>query len=111
MEFQAHVGVGDDERAERQVIAVDVEIVVDLRPAGVSDDLEQTVDYGDVFKRCRQVVETRSFSLLEAVAEHIATEVLDGFGRVEAITVRVRKPGVPIDGILDHAEVEIHRSR
>ena len=111
MEFQVHVGAGDEERNEPQAIEVDVEIAADLRAAGQSDDLALTVDYGDVFKRCRALVEDRSFNLLEAIAEALATDLLAGFTRIESVTVRVRKPGVPIDGVLEFAGVEIERSR
>ena len=111
MEFQAHVGAPEDERREPQVIEVDVEITADLRTAGESDDLDQTVDYGEVFNRCRDLVETGTYHLLEAIAETIASDLLAGFTRIEAVTVRVRKPGVPIDGVLDFAGVEIERAR
>ena len=111
MEFQAHVGAHEEERSEPQVIEVDVEMSADLRAAGQSDDLTLTVDYGEVFRRCRDIVEGRTFNLLEAVAEAVATEILAGFPKVESLKVSVRKPGVPIDGVLDFAGVEIERSR
>ena len=111
MEFQAHVGAHDDERSEPQVIEVDVEMTTDLRAAGEGDDLTHTTDYGDVFRRCRDIVEGGSFNLLEAVAERVATELLADFPKIDSLRVSVRKPGVPIDGILDYAGVEIERSR
>lgn len=111
MEFMAHVGAHDDERSERQTIEVDVEMTADLRAAGQRDELTLTVDYGEVFKRCRAIIEDGSFNLLEGVAEAIAANLLDGFANIEAVVIRVRKPGVPIDGVLDYAGVEIERSR
>jgi dihydroneopterin aldolase len=111
MEFEGHHGVGDDERSLPQLIELDVEILADLHAAGTSDDLDQTVNYSRVFDRCRQIVEERSFHLLEAIGEAIAADLLDGFPRIESVVVRVRKPGVPIDGVLDYAGVEIERSR
>ena len=111
MEFEAHVGAGDGERAELQVIEVDVEMSLDLREAGTHDDLERTVDYGAAFERCRVVTQSQPFHLLEGIAEAIAADLLGTFGNVEAVTVRVRKPGVPIDGVLEYAGVEITRGR
>jgi dihydroneopterin aldolase len=111
MEFEAHVGAGDGERAELQVLEVDVELSLDLRAAGAADDLERTVDYGAAFERVREVVTGRQFHLLEGIAEAVAAELLTAFPPLEAVTVRVRKPGVPIDGVLDYAGVEISRSR
>ena len=111
MEFFGRHGVSDEERAEPQQIDVDVELEADLAPAGASDDLADTVNYSRVFDACREVVEERSFKLLEAIAEAIAVRVLADFARVEAISVRVRKPGVPIDGRLEYAGVAIERRR
>ena len=111
MEFEGFVGVGEEERSHLQVIEVDVELNVDLRAAGESDDLEQTVNYSAVFKRCRAIVEDQSFHLLEAIAHTVATDLLDNFTPIKSVVVRVRKPGVPIDGVLDYAGVEIERSR
>jgi 7,8-dihydroneopterin aldolase/epimerase/oxygenase len=111
MAFFGRHGQSDEERADEQEIDVDVEMQVDLAPAGQSDDLEQTVNYSSAFKACREIVETQSFHLLEAIAETIATRLLNDFPRLEAVTVRVRKPGVPIDGRLEYAGVAIERRR
>jgi 7,8-dihydroneopterin aldolase/epimerase/oxygenase len=111
MEFEGHHGVGDEERNLPQAIEVDVEIFADLRDAGTNDDLERTVNYSRVFDRCRAIVEERSFHLLEGIGDAIATDLLEGFARIDSVVVRVRKPGVPIDGVLEYAGVEIQRSR
>jgi dihydroneopterin aldolase len=111
MEFMGRHGVGEEERSEPQLIEVDVDMAVDLRAAGTADDLEQTVDYGDVFERCRAIVEERSFKLLEAIAEAIANDLLATYPRIEAVIVRVSKPGVPIDGVLESAGVQVTRQR
>lgn len=111
MEFEGRHGVSDEERADLQAFEVDVEMTLDLRDAGQSDDLAQTVDYGKVFERCRAVVEERSFHLVEGIAEAVAADLLGGFPRLDSVLVRVRKPGAPIDGVLDYAGVEIERNR
>lgn len=111
MQFEGIHGVAEDERAERQLIELDVELSLDLRAAGASDDLDQTVDYGEVFERCRLIVEEQTFSLLEGIAGAVAADVLARFPRVESVVVRARKPGVPIDGALEYAGVEVERAR
>lgn len=111
MVFAGRHGVTDEERAEYQQIEVDLEVTLDLRPAGTADELALTVDYAELFETCRAIVEERSFNLLEGIAEAIAGEVLGGYERVESVTVQARKPGVPIDGQLDWAGVTIARSR
>lgn len=111
MVFFGRHGAGDEERSEPQEIEVDVELELDLTGPGRSDDLSDTVDYRGVFEACQEVVEERSFHLLEGIAEAIAAAVLGQFPAVDAATVRVRKPGVPLDGRLDYAGVAIERRR
>ncbi len=111
MEFEGRHGVGDDERTEAQLIELDVELLLDLKGAGKTDDLARTVNYSDVYKHCRAIVEDRSFRLLEGIAEALAEDLLAAFAPLQGVVVRVRKPGVPIDGVLEYAGVEIERSR
>ena len=111
MEFDCHIGAGDGERAELQTIEMDLDLTLDLRPAGESDDLAKTADYGVIFELCRHVAEEHQYHLLEGLAEHVAHEILKKHATVDGVAVTVRKPGVPIDGVLDHAGVRIERSR
>ena len=111
MAFQARHGVHDWEKVEPQRFEVDVELVLDVQPAGLDDDLAKTIDYGAVYQETRQVVESTTFNLIEALAEAIAHEILGGNERVEEVVVRVRKPQVRLDGPLDYAGVEIRRVR
>ena len=108
MVFLGRHGVLEREQREAQPFHVDVEMELDLQPAGVDDDLSRTVDYGVVFESCRSIVESTSFRLIEALAEAIATELLADFA-IAAVTVRVRKPNAPIDGTFAWAGVEIQR--
>jgi dihydroneopterin aldolase len=110
MQFQGRHGYYDHELANPQPFEVDVELVLNLQPAGIDDDLEKTVDYGRVYDAIRQIVESTSFRLLEALAEAISHEVLAEF-RVDEVGIRIRKPEVELGGPLDHASVEIWRGR
>lgn len=109
MQFYAYHGVDSGERELGQRFEVDVELQRDLGPAGRSDDLAATVNYRSVYELARDAMSPPCL-LLEAVAERIADGLLAGF-EVEAVLVRVRKPSVPIGGVLAHAEVEIQRAR
>jgi dihydroneopterin aldolase len=111
MVFQGRHGVLEIEQRESQPFQVDVELVMNLQPAAVDDDLAKSVDYSVVFDATRQIVESTSFRLLEALAEAIAHELLVDFPPVQEVGVRVRKPKAPIDGTLDYAGVEIWRQR
>ncbi len=111
MAFEGRHGVSADERSRLQPFEADVELALDLAPAGRTDDLARTVDYGSVFEVVRAVTEMTSHRLLESLAEAIAAAVLDGFPGVDDVVVRVRKMRPPIDGRLAWAGVEIRRSR
>lgn len=110
MVFQGTHGVTAEEQAQLQPFEVDVELALNLQPAGLNDALEQTVDYARVYETCRQIVESTRFNLVEAIAEAIAHELLTGFPADE-VTVRVRKPKVKLGGPLRAAGVEIRRRR
>ncbi len=98
--------------AERpQPFEVDVVLELDLRPAGRTDDLARTVDYGAVFAAARAVVEGPHVALIETLAERIAAAVLAGGAPASTVIVRVRKPEAPLRGELAWAGVEIRRSR
>jgi dihydroneopterin aldolase len=111
MAFQARHGVEPHEKVEAQRFEVDIELLLDLQPAGLEDDLARTVDYAGVYATVRQVVESTSFNLIEALAEAVAVEVLTGEPRAAEIVVRVRKPQVRLGGELAYAGVEIRRTR
>jgi dihydroneopterin aldolase len=110
MRFQGRHGYYDHELLATQPFEVDVELRLNLQPAGVDDDLELSVDYGKVYEAVRQIVESTSFRLLEALAEAISHELLADF-EVDEVLVRVRKPEVRLSGPLDYAGVEIRRLR
>lgn len=105
-----HHGVPDEERATAQPFEVDVELRLDLGPAGRADDLTLTIDYSVVDAIVRDVVEHESFRLLEAIAEEISDRILADLP-VDRVVVRVRKPTVRLAGPIDFSSVEIRRRR
>ena len=110
MLFEGTHGVNEEEQRSPQPFEVDVELALNLQPAGLSDDLAMTIDYGRVFDACRQIVESTRFSLIEALAEAISHELLAEFP-VNDVTVRIRKPAVQLGGTVGRAGIEIRRRR
>jgi len=95
MVFHGTHGVYPEEQLQPQPFEVDVELALNLQPAGLNDDLEQTVDYSRVFETCRQIVESTRFNLVEAIAEAIAHELLAG-SPADEVTVRRTEEGIQI---------------
>lgn len=104
-------GALPEEWERSQPFEVDVDIEADLSAAGASDDLADTIDYGEVAGVVARVVRDESHRLLERLASRIADAVLAADARVEAVTVVVDKvrPPVPVD--LDRAGVTVTRRR
>jgi len=86
------VGINPDERRSKQDVVIDLTLHADLRRAGQSDDLNDTVDYKQVKKDVLAMVEASSYLLLERLAERIA-EVCLAHDGVERVRVAVDKPG------------------
>ena len=112
MVFYGNHGVLPAERDLGQRFVVDVELYCNLRPAGLSDDLTKTVDYGEVHRQARDIVEGEPADLIETVAERIAAAILGDHTLVEAVRVRVAKPDVRLENtVLGGSAVEILRYR
>jgi dihydroneopterin aldolase len=103
-------GYHGDVEAERELggrYRVDLEIGMDLSPAGRTDDLQRAVDYVLVYQMVREVVEEQQHRLLESIAEAIARQVL-GLAPVREVKVRVGK-SPPVRGSFGEFAVEIVR--
>lgn len=110
--FYAYHGVNPEERTQGQRFIVDIRLATDLRAAGLSDDLTQTINYSSVYKKVKAIMEGPPRELIEAVAENIAAVLLADFPTTSAVTVTMRKPEVALKGaILEAAGVRIHRQQ
>lgn len=111
MTFSAAHGASPGEWTRERRFVVDLEVEADLRRAGATDDLADTVNYSTLHGVVRDVMKGPPVNLLETLADRIAQRVLRDFP-VQAVRVRVAKPGVPIDeGGQAMASVEVRRER
>ena len=111
MRFYGFHGVNPEEKALGQPYLVDLTVELDLQGPGLTDRLEDTVNYTELYRAVRGVLEGESKNLLEAAAQAVAKRILDEFP-VESVRVRVSKPQPPIRGsVLENASVEIYRRR
>lgn len=109
IQVPAALGVTAAERRMRRPVLLDLEVTRDLRAAGRSDRISQTIHYGHIYDVVADVAANVEHKLVEALGERIARAVLEKFD-VEAVTVTVRKPK-PIAGVLEHTGVRITRTR
>lgn len=104
------IGVLPEEQERAQPFEIDLVIETDVRGAGRTDDLEQTVNYAAALAQAAKIVETEPALLLERVATRIAEETLS-LARVDAVEVTVRKLRPPVPEDVSTTGVVIRRTR
>lgn len=110
LRVRGHHGVFEHERRDGQDFVVDVVLWTDFTAAAASDDLADTVDYGELALLVRDVVSGEPRDLVETVASEIADRVM-ARTRVHAVEVTVHKPQAPITVAFDDVAVVARRSR
>lgn len=103
-------GVLDFEHERAQTFVVDATLFLDLAPAGHSDDLRDTVDYGAIAKGIVAIIEGDHVDLIEKLADRIASMILE-YPAVARTQVTVHKPSAPIVVPFDDVSVTVERSR
>lgn len=110
MDFYGYHGVFKEEKQVGQPFIISVEMMLDLVPAGVTDDLTKTINYAEAYFEIKKIVEDKNFDLIEALAHNIALMLLDKYqiGRVKVV---IDKPAAPLPGGSLAARVEIEREK
>lgn len=103
-------GVYPDEKREGQEFVVDAVLSLSLRRAAETDDVIDTVHYGELAERLVNVVAGEPVDLLETLAQRLADDVLLD-GRVDSVTITVHKPQAPITVPFGDVAVTITRGR
>ncbi|GAX88634.1 dihydroneopterin aldolase [Effusibacillus lacus] len=111
MDFYAYHGVFPEEARLGQRFTVDLELACNLRRAGKTDKLEDTLNYVAVYDIVKQTAQEERYNLIETVAETIASRLMEQFAEILSVKVRVTKVTPPIEGIMAGAAVEIKRER
>lgn len=103
-------GVYDHERENGQEFTIDLRLRMPLNDAAASDDVADTVHYGELAEKVAEVVAGEPVNLIETLAERIADVALAD-PRVHAVTVTVHKPHAPISLTFSDVAVTVHRAR
>ena len=111
LRVMALCGALPEERVRAQPFEMDVDIGADLAPAGRSDELADTVDYGAVCAAVCAAVEGEQFTLMEAMVRRVVEVCLEADPRAQWVTVEVRKLRPPVPQHLATSGVRITRRR
>jgi dihydroneopterin aldolase len=109
--FQACHGVGLQEKTKPQTFRIDLELELDLQTAGRTDNLASTVNYDSVYHLVEKSVLQQSYNLIEALAEDIASTLLNNFAQLQTVQVTVYKPEAPVQGEFEYFAVQINRAQ
>lgn len=107
----AHHGVMAHEARVGQRFAIDIDLAIDLQRASISDQLQDTINYGEVAAAAARAFTARSFKLIEAAAGAVADAVIAEFPRIAEARVTVHKPHAPIAAIFEDVAVTVTRRR
>ena len=109
--FYAYHGVLEEEAKLGQRFEVDVLLRLDDGLDFGEDRPECTVNYVDVFEVVKDSFVGKRYHLIERAAEAIAINILERFNKVAEVTVKVKKPAVPVDCICEYFAAEVTRCR
>lgn len=105
--LECNIGVPSEERDTKQSLFVDITIKCSLHAAGLSDDINSTINYASVHKQLKAACET-PVSTLEGLAARMATRLRENFN-FDSVIIQIRKPGAMRHKNVEYAAVEIER--
>ena len=105
----AHHGVFEHENINGQNFYVNAVLYVDTEKAGISDNLEESVDYSKVCELIYKVMTENTYKLIETAVQKIAEAILLKFSLVKSVDIEVNKPEAPIDMKFRKLSVKVHR--
>jgi dihydroneopterin aldolase len=108
LSLYTHHGVSEAEREVGQRLVLDLRLDVGETDATVTDELEDTVDYGEVCQLVALIAQQRSHKTLERLCSTIADRLLADYD-LEGVWVKAAKPEPPIALTVDEVSVEVWR--
>ena len=111
MVFYGYHGALAAENSLGQRFFIDLVLTLDIAEAARTDALDTTVDYVNVHAICREIVEHERVKLLETLANRLLERVLAACPRVIEAEILIKKPSVPMGGVLDYVAIETSKKR
>lgn len=109
LEVFARHGAIPEENVLGQKFLISAGLYCDLREAGLTDNLEQSVSYAEVSEFIKKKTECNTFRLIERLAEYLAQEILLRFPRIQRVEIEVEKPWAPVQIPLETVSVSLER--
>lgn len=107
MVFHTYNGVFDAERQLGQKLEIDCQLEYPIETAVKNDELTETISYADVYESIRDYVSDHHYKLIESLANHLGHMILQQYPAVGGVHLQIRKYNLPIEGVLDNAEIEV----
>lgn len=111
MKVFGYHGTRPEEQANGQDFIIDVEMLLDLKKAGHTDHMEDTVDCYQIYSMTKQIAKNNVFRLIERLADNIAREILSKNDKIEEVKVRITKPDAPLTGEFESIGAELVLTR
>lgn len=105
----AYHGVLAEEKKNGQDFFLNAKVYVNMRQAGLTDKLEETINYDQVCIFLAEVFAEKQFDTIEAAAEYTVQEIMVNFPTIEAMELEVRKPHAPLTYVPEDISVTIYR--
>ncbi|WP_455951592.1 2-amino-4-hydroxy-6-hydroxymethyldihydropteridine diphosphokinase [Eubacterium sp.] len=109
LEVFAYHGCMEEEKINGQKFYIDMDLCTDMRKSGVSDELEETVNYAEVCSFVDKYLKENRFNLIEAAAEHTVRELLKRFPKIKGADITINKPSAPIGLPFGNVAVKVSR--
>ena len=109
MEFYAHHGVWDEEQKIGNRYEIDLHIEANLEASGLSDNLDDTVDYGAAYRIVAEEMQVSS-RLLEHVGQRILKRLRSEFPEAGRMEIHVSKFNPPVGGVVQRSKITLENS-
>ena len=110
MTFYGYHGVYDFEKEKGTDFEIDLELFTPLLKSSKSDNIEDTINYEDIYELVKKAFRSKSYFLLEKLADSISMSIFKEH-KIDKLIIRVRKINAPLNGKLDSVEIELKREK
>lgn len=109
LEVFGNHGVYKEENILGQKFLISADLYGDLSKAAKFDDIESSVNYGEVCQFIKKETQKNTFKLIESLTQHLATSILLKYTKIRKVQVEVKKPWAPVLMPLDTVSIVMER--